>query len=128
LLAAILALGVLGASGCSSDTSSPALSDAAAHQLQADVLAVTQSSAAHNWTVARANLDKLTKDLAAARAAGTVSPARAASIQAAIAAVRSGLASAPAQSTAPAQTTPAAPSSHSAPPPTKRKKKGDGGH
>ena len=130
LLAALLAMGLLGASGCSSGAAGPALSDTAARQLQADVLAVTQSTAAQNWTVARANLDKLTSDLAAARTAGTVSPARAASIQAAIVAVSADIAAASAQSTptAPVKTTPAPKSSHPAPSPTRHKKHGgDGG-
>ncbi|MFN2517451.1 MAG: hypothetical protein ABR604_00200 [Jatrophihabitantaceae bacterium] len=94
LLAASLAAAIVGTGGCSGDSAPPALSDAAARQLQADVLVVTQSAAAHNWTLARSELQTLRTHLAAARSAGTVSLARAASIDAAIGAVSLDLAAA----------------------------------
>jgi len=105
LLAATLAAALVGVAGCSGDTSTPGLSDGSARQLQADVLAVTRSAAAHNWTVARTELDTLRADLAAARSAGSVSTARSSSIEAAIAAVSSDLSAASAPTTTP-QTTP----------------------
>jgi hypothetical protein len=130
VLLAVLAGVVVGAAGCSGDTSAPALSDAAAHQLQADVLAVTSSAAAHNWTAARTELDTLHTDLAAARSGGTVSAARAASIEAAVAAVSSDVAAASAVSTSPPPSPTSAPTpTTTRPTPTKTRKHrhGDGG-
>jgi len=132
LLAAVLAAGVVGAAGCSSDTSIRPLSDGAARQLQADVLAVTQSATVHNWTAARTELLKLNTDLAAARTAGTVSAARASAIEAAVAAVSSDLVAASTttsttQQTTPAKTTAAPTTATPKPQPTKRKHGGGGG-
>jgi hypothetical protein len=131
-LLAVLAVGLFGAAGCSGDTS-PALSDSAGRQLQADVLAVTTSAAAHNWVAARSGLTKLRTDLAAARTAGTVSAARADAIDAAVAVVNSDLAGAATSATpsTPSTTAVATPTTRPKPTPqpkpTKTHKRGHGG-
>jgi len=127
LVLVLLTVTAVGASGCSSAKSNPALSDGAARQLQADVLAVTKGAAAHDWTVARSALTKLRSDLVNARSAGTVSAARAASIEASVAIVSADLAAAQGSTVTPTQ--PASTATHTSPTtkPTKTKK-GHGGH
>jgi hypothetical protein len=133
VLLAVLAVGLFGAAGCSGDTSAPALSDSAGRQLQADVLAVTTSAAAHKWVAARSSLTKLRTDLAAAKTAGTVSVARADAIDAAVAAVNSDLAAMATSATpsAPSTTAVATPTTRPKPTPlpkpTKTHKRGHGG-
>lgn len=122
----VLTVAAVGASGCSSAKSNPALSDGAARQLQADVLAVTNSAAAHDWTVARSALKKLRTDLANARSAGTVSASRAASIEAAVATVSADLAAAQGSTVTPAQ--PASTTRNTPPTPNHTKTKKGGGN
>jgi hypothetical protein len=129
LLLAISAVGLVGAAGCSGNTSAPSLSDAAARQLQADVLAVTTSAAAHSWVAASSGLKKLRTDLAAARAAGTVTSARAGAIEAATAKVSLDIAAASATSTtpfSPGSSIPAATPTTPNPKPTKTNERGHG--
>lgn len=122
----VLTVAAVGASGCTSAKSNPALSDGAARQLQADVLAVTKSAAAHDWTVARSALTKLRTDLANARSAGTVSASRAASIEASVATVSADLVAAQSATATPTQ--PASKTTNTSPAPKHTKtKKGDGG-
>ncbi|MDT4973777.1 MAG: hypothetical protein QOG22_3920 [Pseudonocardiales bacterium] len=130
VLLAILAVGLVGVTGCSGNTSSAALSDTAAHQLQADVLAVTTSAAAHNWTAARTELNRLRTDLANARIAGTVTSARAGAIEAAVAKVSLDIAAASTASTTPSSprsSIPAATPTTPKPTPTRTRKRGHGG-
>jgi hypothetical protein len=123
LLAIVAAAAV---AGCSAGSTAPSLSDAAARQLQADALAVTQSAAAHNWPVARTALQTLRSHLAAARTAGTVSAARATSIEAAVAAVSSDIAAASVPSITPTPTTAPPPSASAKPRPTRPNNRGRG--
>ncbi|MEJ3404597.1 hypothetical protein WDJ51_07630 [Rathayibacter sp. YIM 133350] len=86
-LAIALATGI-GLSGCAGDPYDAKTAEA----LQAQVLAVTQASAAGDWTTATAKLDALTADAADARADGRIDDKRYDSISAAIALVGSDLA------------------------------------
>jgi hypothetical protein len=129
-LLASLAVGLVGAAGCSGGATPQALSNAAAHQLQADVLAVTSNAAAHNWAAARTGLQRLRTDLATARTAGTVTSARAGAIEAAVAKVSLDIAAASAASTTPSSpgsSTPAATPTTPQPKPTRTSKRGHGG-
>jgi len=83
VLGAILVVGLL--AGCAG--AAPDLTDAAAARLQQDVLEVTRAAAADDLPAARTALDALTAQVAADRSAGTVSAARQAQIEAAIAGV-----------------------------------------
>jgi uncharacterized membrane protein YgcG len=103
----IVLLGVAATSigACSASPSGPAISDTAARQLQADVLVVTQSAAAQNWSAARSQLQTLLADLAKARSARSVSVARAAEVETAAAAVNADLVAAAPRSTPTTTTT-----------------------
>lgn len=93
-LIVLLGIAATSVGACSASPSGSAISDGAARQLQADVLVVTQSAAAHNWSAARSQLQTLLADLAKARSARTLSVARAAEVETAAAAVNADLVSA----------------------------------
>ena len=82
-LVALLVVGLL--TGCSG--AAPDLTDAAAARLQQDVLEVTRAAAADDLPAARTALDALTAQVTSDRGAGTLSAARQAQIEAAIAGV-----------------------------------------
>jgi uncharacterized membrane protein YgcG len=109
-LIVLLGLAATSVGACSASPSGPAISDTAARQLQADVLVVSQSAAAQNWSAARTQLQTLLADLAKARSARTVSVARAAEVETAAAAVNADLISAAPRSTPMTTTTVRSPS------------------
>lgn len=108
--AAVLALTSL--SGCA--PSDPGISPAAAKQLQAAVVAVTQAAASGDIAGAGADLNTLERALREATASGEVSAERTARIQASIALVRADLAAAPppSRSPSPTATAPASSDTH----------------
>lgn len=73
-------------------TSAPSISSGAGDTLRADVLALTQAAAAHQWSAADQALVQLRSDLTAAIAANGVSDARAQAIRADIASIAADLA------------------------------------
>jgi hypothetical protein len=105
--------------GCSTGGSSSANAS-----LQGDVRALTQAAAAQDWTAADAAMSALRADLAAALAAGTISPARASVIRSHLATVAADLA-ARTSTPAPSPTT-ATPGTPKPKPKPKPKPPGDG--
>jgi hypothetical protein len=101
VLATLVLAAVL--TGCASAPSptAPELSARARTQLQTDVLAVARAAARHDPTAARAALADLSSDLTALRAAGAISPARAAQIAALVTKVRAQLTTAATRTASP---------------------------
>ena len=73
-------------------TSAPSISSGAGNTLRADVLALTQAVAAHQWSAADQALVQLRSDLTAAVAANGVSAERAQAIRADVASIAADLA------------------------------------
>lgn len=73
-------------------TSAPSLSSGAGNTLRADVLALTEAAAAHQWSAADQALVQLRSDLTAAVAANGVSAEQAQTIRADIASIAADLA------------------------------------
>jgi outer membrane biosynthesis protein TonB len=86
-LAAVVAAAVLVTAGCSASTTDGTPVTSAQAMLRADVLALSQHAAAGDRAAARAELDALTQDVAAAAAAGQITPALAQQLRQDIAAV-----------------------------------------
>lgn len=112
--------------GCGGSALSSGMRLDVSGQLQADVLTLTQAAAANNWTGARTALAALKNDLAASQAAGGLSTARAAQIQATIAAIQQELPAVPVNTQVPTPT-PTTPAPKPAPKPEPAPQHGHGG-
>jgi len=109
-LIAVVATAVLVTTGCSASTTDGTPVTSAQAMLRADVLALSQHAAAGEVAAARAELAALTQDVAAAAAAGQITPALAQQLRQDIAAVSVDL--------QPSTTSPAAHRSSARPTPT----------
>ena len=94
-------------------------------QLQSDVMTLTQAAAGKNWTAARTAVAALRADLAAFRASGAITDARAQQIEATIARVAAELPAIPAATRTPTPT-PSRTTRPPAPAPAPKPPKGDG--
>jgi hypothetical protein len=129
LATGIAAIGVLTAA-CGSDA--PTISSGAGNTLRADVLALTQAAAAHQWSTADQALAQLRGDLTAAVAADGLSVDRAQAIRADVATIAADLAAhrtaQTPQTSSASSTRPKAPKPPKQPKQPKPKPPGHGGH
>jgi hypothetical protein len=115
--------------GCGN--SSPRLSTGAGNTLRADVLALTQAAAAHQWSAADQALAQLRTDLTAAISTGAVTAAQAQTIHADVDKVAADLAAhrvAVTPKTSSSSSTAAKPAPHPKPPKPPKKPKPHPGH